>query len=315
MKKINFKEYAWVWPLLGSLVLWIVASLISHGVSFKLLFLNATLASFLALLGLGQMTVIASGDGSIDLSMPYVLTLSAYVSAAVMNGGNAHLIEGIALALAVSLAVGVLNGVMIAFLRIPAIITTLATGYIVYTVLLQISASKVGAYAASPGLQGFVHTQVDGLSAVVVLAVAAGVVLLWLVRSSVFGRRLLAMGQSRPAAKLAGIPVSRMMLMNFLVSALMGALSGLLLGAFDGGAFVNMGNAYLLTSIGAVVIGGTLISGGKASVVGTLGGALLLTLIVTVLELSKIAIGFQDVIEGLLLVVFVILSQGMRAQY
>ena len=149
----------------------------------------------------------------------------------------------------------------------------------------------------------------------VVIALAAGVVLAWILRASVYGRSLVAMGQSRSAAKLAGIPIRRMVLLNFLISALLGSISGLLLGAFDGGAFVNMGNAYLLTSIGAVVIGGTLISGGKSSVVGTLGGALLLTLIVTVLELSKIAIGFQDVIEGLLLVVFVLLSQGMRTQY
>ena len=315
MRRINLRDSAWLWPLLGSLVLWIAACLISHGVSFKLLFLNATLASFLALLGLGQMTVITSGDGSIDLSMPYVLTLSAYVSAAVMNGSNANLLAGIVLALVVSLAVGLLNGLMIALLKIPAIITTLAAGYIVYTVLLQISASKAGAYATSPGLQGFVHAQVDGLSAVVVIALAAGVVLAWILRASVYGRSLVAMGQSRSAAKLAGIPIRRMVLLNFLISALLGSISGLLLGAFDGGAFVNMGNAYLLTSIGAVVIGGTLISGGKSSVVGTLGGALLLTLIVTVLELSKIAIGFQDVIEGLLLVVFVLLSQGMRTQY
>lgn len=315
MRRISLKDSTWIWPLLGSLVLWIVASFISHEVSFKLLFLNATLASFLALLGLGQMTVITSGDGSIDLSMPYVLTLSAYVSAAVMNGSNAHLLTGIVLALVVSLAVGLLNGLMISLLRVPAIITTLATGYIVYTALLQISASKVGAYAASPGLQSFVHTQVDGLSAVVLIALAAGVIMALLIRSSVYGRRLLAMGQNRPAAKLAGIPVNRMVILNFLTSALLGGISGLLLGAFDGGAFVNMGNAYLLTSIGAVVIGGTLISGGKSSVTGTLGGALLLTLIVTVLELSKIAIGFQDVIEGLLLVAFVLLSQGMRAQY
>ncbi len=315
MRNLNLKNSAWIWSLVGSLVLWLVASVISHGVSFKLLFLNATLASFLALLGLGQMVVITSGDGSIDLSMPYVLTLSAYVSAAVMNGRNAHLVEGIVLAVVVSLAVGLLNGVMISLLRIPAIITTLATGYIVYTALLQISSSRYGAYATSPGIQGFVHTQVDGLSIVVVLVIAAGGVVTWVIRSSVYGRRLLAMGQSRPAAKLVGIPINRMVLLNFLISALFGAISGLLLGAFDGGAFINMGNAYLLTSIGAVVVGGTLISGGKSSVIGTLGGALLLTLIVTVLELSNIAIGFRDVIEGLLLVGFILLSQGMRAQY
>lgn len=308
-------EHPWAWPLAGSMLLWVIASVLAGHVSVGLLLANATLASFLALVGLGQMVVIASGGGSIDLSLPYTLTLSAFVAAGIMNGTNSHMVTALLVALLAGLVVGLLNGVLIAMLRIPPIITTLAVGYVVDTAILKMSAVGIGQQGLSPAFVNAFHAQVDGASPVILVALVAGGVLMFLLNRSVYGRYLLAMGQSRRAAPLAGVPVNRLIMVNYLISALLGACAGILLGAFDSGAFINMGTSYLLISIGAVVIGGSLISGGKATVTGTLSGALLLSLLVTVLELSHLGIGFQDVVEGSVVVAIIVISQGSRAPF
>ena len=290
----------WVWPLIAAFLLWIAAGIVKGHVSGALLVSNASIATFLAVIALGQMVVMASGDGSIDISLPYVLTLSAYVSAAVLNATNGGLITGIVAGLAVSMAVGVLNGMLVAVVRIPPIITTLAVGYMVET-FLELSATNLGG-GVSPALVNAVHSHPAGVPVLIMFTVAVALVIWFLLRRTVYGSWLSAMGQSRRAASLVGVPINRMIVVNFMFSALMGGLAGLLLGAFAGGAFITMGTPYLLASIGAVVIGGTLVSGGFASVPGTLAGAFLLTWLTTFVQIVNVPSGEEDIIEGLVVI-------------
>jgi ribose transport system permease protein len=276
----------------------------------QLLLVNCTLASFLVLVALGQMVVITSGDGSFDLSLPYTVTLSAFVSGMVMSGSGRGLVPGIAAGLAASCVVGIANAMLIALLRVPPVIATLATGYIAYSVILQMS----GITQATPsqGLKTFALSQWDGASPVAGVVIIVCVLLLAVLVKTRFGFYLEAMGQGRRAAKLAGVRITRMVFANFVVSALMGGLAGLLLVGFDGGASFTMGNPYLLGPIGAVVIGGTLIGGGRWSVAGTMAGGLFLTLLVTVMELSKLPIGYEDVSEGLVVIGFIVVASVVR---
>lgn len=296
----------WSWTVLASVLLWLAAAVLTQHLSVGLLLTDATLASFLALMGLGQMVVITSGDGSIDISMPYVLTLAAYLSATVMSGSDARIVPAILLALAASVVIGLLNGVLVLAFRIPPIVTTLAMGYLIETLLVLYDSRAQG--LPSPGFEHVVRFQVDNVSFLMVFAVIIALGLALGLTRTVYGKYLHGMGQNRTAAYLAGIPLNRMILTNFMFSALMGGLTGILLGAFDGGAFLTMGTPFLLTSIGAAVLGGTLISGGRSNVGGTLAGALLLTLVVTVLEITKLPIGIQDIVEGLLVIVILLVS-------
>lgn len=305
-----FSTHTWSWPVAASIVLWVTAALITHHVSVTLILTNATLASFLALMGLGQMVVITSGDGSIDISMPYVMTLAAYLSASIMGGSDARIVPAVLLALGASMVVGLLNGLLVVAFRIPPIVTTLAMGYIIETVLIFYDSHAQG--LPSPGLEHLVRYQVHDISFLLIFSIIVALGVLFALSRAVMGKYLHGMGQNRRAAVLAGIPVNRMILTNFIFSAFMGGLAGILLGAFDGGAFLTMGTPYLLTSIGAVVIGGTLISGGRSNVGGTLAGALLLTLVVTVLEITKLPIGIQDIVEGLLVILILLVSDVSR---
>jgi ribose transport system permease protein len=154
--------------------------------------------------------------------------------------------------------------------------------------------------------------QIDGASIVLALGVATGLLIAFVVARTVYGRRLQAMGQSRLAARLANINNDRMIFYNFALSGLIGAFVGILLAAYDGGAFQDMGSTYLLGSVAAVVVGGNPVTGGDISIVATVLGALIMTLLVAVLESSKLGIGYQDILEGLTVIVIVVSSTLVR---
>ncbi len=291
----------WIWSLLGSLILWIGIGIVSSRFNLQTLTINATLATFLAIIGLGQMTAITGGGGGIDLSIPYVVTLSAFLSAGLMRDSNGLFLYGMGITLAVGLLIGLFNGIIIVWVKVPPIVATLATGFIVDSAGL-VYAHGFSSSLPSPILTNFVTGTVAGVPLMIVGAMMVALVLGGVFRKMIYGRSLLAVGQSNKAARYAGVPVTRVILISYAISSVLAALGGSLLGAYTGGAFLNMGNPYLLTSIGAVVIGGTLISGGRSTIIGTLGGALFLTLVVTLMEASKMAIGVQDMVEGVLVI-------------
>jgi len=113
---------------------------------------------------------------------------------------------------------------------------------------------------------------------------------------------LMAVGQNATAAHLAGARVGRTITVAFQVSSVLGALGGALLSAHAGGAFLQMGEPYLLQSVGAVVVGGTLIAGGSATALGTFFGSLFLVLIVTTMQISGWSPGMQDVVQGTMII-------------
>ncbi len=105
-----------------------------------------------------------------------------------------------------------------------------------------------------------------------------------------------------------------MIIYNFALAGLLGAVVGVLLAAYDGGAFQNIGDVYLLGSVAAVVVGGVPVTGGRSSVPATMLGALVMTLLVTVLEVSKLDAGVQDILEGVAVILIVVLAQLGRTR-
>jgi ribose transport system permease protein len=302
----------WIWAVIASLVLWLAACAFTGSFSIKLLLVNATLATFLALAGVAQMTVIASGDGSFDLSLPYVITISALISAGVVEQLKASVVYGIVLAIIIGIIIGCVNGLLTTLLKMPAMVASLSVGYIVYSAILVVGGHPVT--GVSKGLGDFLKIQFGGASMLLVIGIVIGVLMAILLGATVYGRRLHAMGQSRAAANLSGIRVNRMVVYNFALSGLLGSLVGILLAAYNGGAFQNIGDVYLLGSVAAVVVGGVPVTGGRSSVPATMLGALVMTLLITVLEVSKLPAGVQDIVEGVAVIVIVIVAQLGRTR-
>ena len=302
MKKFVSKN-AFVWPLLGSLVLWLAIFAATGKFSVDQLFSSAKLCSFALLLALGQMIVVTSGEGAIDLSQQYILTLTAYISCDMMQY---NVVLGLVVAVAVGALCGLLNGVINIYLKVPAMITTLATGYIIFTMVLVLAPGMKT--LPNAGFVDFINTNLGSLSMLTVICLIVAIALGLLLYKTPYGKQLHAVGQNRTAAKYAGISVNWVVITAFVLGGALCGLSGTLCGAFNGGAFQDMGSTYFLPSIAATFIGGTSAAGGKSNVAGVVLGALMMYLLTTFLNAANLSVGVQRLIQGAVLVLILVAS-------
>ncbi len=302
----------WIWSLLGAVVVWAltVASVEGRGAGATLS-TAAGFATFYVIVGIGQMLVISTGGGNIDLSIPSVMMLSGYLSMGVMHTQGAGLAVGIAVALGVGLCAGLTNVVLIRGFSIPPMIATLAAGFIMQS--MTIAYSRGSTAKPPPLLLEFSLARVGGIPVIALLfLLVAGLVALLLARST-FGRAVLAIGQNARAAYLAGVSIPAVIAAVYVISAVLAAVAGLLLAAYSGGASLNMAEDFLLMSIAVVVLGGTSIAGGQATVAGVWTASLFLYLIVTMLNVLGVGAGLRYVLTGLIIILVLALSKGRQA--
>jgi len=306
------QEYAqanrWVWAALGVVLLWVVLSAVSGRWSLSSLSGIVLSASFLTVVALGQMLVVTTGRGNIDLSVSAVLTQSAFLALVVIKGDDGLIWLGVLVAVVLGAGVGLVNAALVTWLRIPAIIATLASGYILASAALMTNAVNFGPRLAAPGLKALAAGKFGGVPVFAIVTLALVLLVALVLRHSVYGARLSAIGQSRAAARLSGVRVNVVLTVAFVASGVLAALMGLVLGAYVGGAFLEMGQPYLLQSVAAVVLGGTLINGGKGTALGTWFAAILLILMVTIMQILSLPRGTQDLVQGVMVILVLALA-------
>ena len=157
-KKVSryIKENTWIWAAVGAFLLWFIMGISSGRLNLESFLSNAYIASFLAILSFGQMLVVTSGRGAIDLSIPGVLTIIAFVSMSIINGENKNVPLAIFVIVALGALIGVLNGLMVIYLQIPAIIATMAMNYILTTAALLIN-KNFSIFAIAPVPVSYTH--------------------------------------------------------------------------------------------------------------------------------------------------------------
>lgn len=309
MIKTLVQKHSFFWPVLGSLIIWISIAIVSGGFGTEVLFSSAKLATFALLLGLAQMLVVTGGDGAIDLSQIYILTLCAYVSCDLMKKNAA---AGFLAAILVGALCGLANGCINVFLKIPAMITTLATGYIIFTIVLVAAPHMTTLPDAN--FVAFINADLGGISMLTLISVVVAVLLSILLYKTPYGRQLHAVGQNRRASELSGISNRRVIVTTFTLAGAISGFTGVLGGAFIGGAFQDMGSTYFLPSIAATFVGGTVASGGKSSVAGVCCGALMMSFMTTFLNAANLAPGLQKLILGVFLVLILVASVSNAAK-
>ncbi len=279
------------------------------------------------LIALGMTFVIMTGG--IDLSVGGIAALASVVAALTSPHGFFFALFA---AILTGALVGVINGFVVAWMRVPPFITTLATLYIVRGVALRLindaasvnldQKSDFNTLAGTTVGFGFFNPPLPFTVPLLFLAFLIGILVL---RYTRFGRYVLAIGGNPEAARLMGLPVRRT---TFLVYVLSGALSGLvgvLLAINLNGGSATEGSGWELIAIAAVVVGGTLLTGGVGSVFGTLVGTLLLGMIVEILQLENnytldnggglyLNSFWQDVIRGIFLLIVVLLQSRLQQQ-
>ncbi len=298
----SITRQAWVVSITASFLILLVLIPMSSRGPFSVLNSNFYLASFVIIAGLGQMIVVSTGRGAVDLSIPYTITLCVYIATIIQNGLNKNLLASVFASVAVGALVGAINGFTVVVLRIPAMVATLAIGYISQSVVQILSTTK-GHVGASPNIASLSRATVLGIPSFTLIATAICVVVGVLIYRTGYGRRLLGTGQNDIAARLAGLRPEATRWIAFTLSGTLAGIVAILLGGYSGGASLGVGSSFLISSIAAVVLGGTLMSGGSSSVAGIFGGALFLTFIVTLTSTLDMAFGLRSMIEGLVILI------------
>jgi ribose transport system permease protein len=276
-------------------------------------FLNRTslysalvLAAFLGIAAAGQTIVILIGG--IDLSVPALISAANLVSPMLgARGWGFGLV--IAFVVGAGAVVGAVNGYLVRRLSVSPLIVTLATGAIVTGLALAWTKNGFAKGAVPAWVSSFSspigHTFGLAVPPVVVLWAALAIVIGVVLHRSVTGRHVYATGANPRAAELAGVRTLRVWVGAFALSGAAGAAVGLLLTGFVGSATVGIGDPYLFTSLAAVLVGGTSLVGARGDYSRTVLGALILTLITTLLVGHGAGVATQEIIVGGLILLFV----------
>lgn len=307
---MNFAaQKPWIWSYAATLIVWITTILFTGGTSAGGLSQAAlTFAAFSVLVGLGQMFVITLGPGNVDLSVPATMTLAGTLSLKYMDGGEGLVLAGLGIAILIGLAIGVLNYALIKLLRIPPIIATLSMSFIVQSTAIW---SNRGLRIKPPeSLASFTTSELFGVPNIAIVALVIAVAAWLLLEKSIYGRWISAIGQSQFAARMAGIPVDGTRFVTYVLCAVLAAVCGFLFASFSGGAALNMGAEYLLTSIAVVVIGGSAVAGGNSNVPGIWGASLFMFLVVSMLNTYGFGAGVRLILTGLIIIAVILVASG-----
>ena len=262
-----------------------------------------------ALLALGQTMVVIARH--VDLSVGSVVGLSAYLSASLFKDHPGISIPVVFLAgLGIGLACGIANGIMVAVGRVPSLVVTLATLYIIRGIdILIVGGNEVDASSLP---DAFINIPKDTVVGIPVIAIAVAVVIAigaYYLRTYRSGRDLYAIGSNPDAARLAGLPVGRRVLVAFAVSGGIAGVAGVLWASQFPTINSTAGTGYELQVVSAVVVGGVAIFGGSGTATGAALGALLLTTINSALYVLGISSFWDQAIWGFLLLVAIALDQ------
>jgi ribose transport system permease protein len=299
----------WAWSFVAAAAVWLITVFATKGASSLGLSQAAlTFAAFSVIVGIGQMFVITLGPGNIDLAVPATMTLSGTVALKFMEEQNGLVVQGLLIALGIGVAVGVINYALIKALRIPPIIATLAMSFIIQSA--AIATNRGLRIKPPPVLADFTTGFTLGLPNLSLIALVLSVLAWVLLMRTTYGRWIAAIGQSLPAARMAGLPVDGTRAVTYVLCSVLAALCGYLLACFSGGAALNMGSEYLLMSIAVVIIGGTAVAGGDSNVPGIWGASIFMFLVVSMFNTYGFQAGTRLVATGLIIIGIILLASG-----
>jgi ribose transport system permease protein len=298
--------------LVLALLALVVVGAITAGENFTT-FSNALVilrqASIIGVISIGMTLVIIAGG--IDLSVGSVMGLASIVAtlAAIQDlADQTHWIVMIVIALLVGLGAGLINGVVIAYGNVVAFMATLAM-LVAARGLAEILAERRTLIVGDRGFISFMNSDIIGVDILIwIFAIVAA--LGWvLLNRTTFGRRTVAIGGNREAARLAGINVKRHTMWLYAIAGLSAGIAGvMILGRTTAGSSTH-GQLYELDAIAAVVVGGTLLIGGRGTITGTVFGVLIFATLTNVFVQNNLSSSVQAVAKGVIIVIAVLLQQ------
>ncbi len=267
------------------------------------------LAAILGITALGQTFVILTGG--MDLSIPWMLTVSAFLVGGITQGNDEKLLIAIPIVLIVGGIMGLFNGIGVAYIGIAPVIMTMASNIIFQGMLVGITGGAPGA-APPEMLQNFSMSSTMGLSGIFVFWILLSVIALWVLHKTAYGRKLYAVGNNPTAARFSGVHDKRITLSAYCICGVMAALAGVLYAGRLGQMYLGMGDEYQMESISAVAIGGIALVGGSGSYAGTIAGVFILVVLNGLLSAINIPMSMQKIIYGVVLFLAVLISSKRK---
>ena len=265
-------------------------------------------AAFLGVLATGQ--TLALLIGGIDLSQAGMVTLVNIVSTSIMLGADANIAEAVLISLSVAALIGLVNGLVVVVLKVTPLIATLAMNSILFGAALVYTGGAPHGEAA-PSFEWIGAGNVFSVPVSMIFWLVIALAVAWVTRKTVYGRWLYATGANATAARLMGVPVPLVTISAYVASALLAGIGGLLFTAYIGAPSLGIGNQFLLTSIAAVVVGGTALTGGIGSVVATIGGTIFITELNSFTNVIRVTTGTQMVLQGAIIALSVVLYRSI----
>lgn len=262
-------------------------------------------SALIGIVAVGQTLVVITGG--IDLSVAWMMTIGAYMVSNLVHSSNANLVWGFPLMLVVTFGLGAINGFCISCLRVPAIVMTLGMNIILQGALVAVTQGSPG-QSAPEFLTIVGQKNILGIPYLVIIWVVLTIVITLMLFKMKFGRKLFAIGNNSTVAKYSGIRVNNTVILAYAISGMTAGLAGALLAGKIGSCYLAMGDTYQFQSIAAVAIGGTSMLGGKGNYLGTVAGALTITIILGILVALNLPFGVQRMAYGLIVLVSVIIS-------
>ena len=289
------------------IALLLVGSLYSRNfLSLEYLLQQLKVASFLGVIATGTMIVILLGQ--IDLSIPWLVAVGGMMSTAATAWGPLGEWLAIPFGIACGVALGLVNGFGVAYLRIPSMIVTLAVNAVAQGLMVVHTggfspqdASSVAMRTLATGSLAF------GLPNALIVWAVVGACAVFLLNRTTFGRAVYAIGNRERAAYLSGVDTQRVVLLAFALAGGLSAFGGVLLAGYASKAAQGMGDAYLLPAIASVVLGGASIMGGRGRYLGTVAGVILITLLQSILSVVQMPDAGRQIIYGVVIVAMLLL--------
>lgn len=265
----------------------------------------ASIIAFTTVLGFvaaGQTLVIISGSDGIDLSVGATMSFTSILAAEIIRAETVNVPLALVACLAAGAVIGLINGFGVVKLGLPALVMTLTIGNIVTRIQLVMTNGTPYGTSSDAFTKTFTYRIFGFLPSIVFYGLLVFGIMFYILNLSKYGKRLYLVGNNKFAANLTGINASRTRIMAYVLAGTLSALAGFFACGYYHHVNCSMFDSYTMTSVSAVVIGGTMLAGGKGSYHGSIVGALLLTVLSNFLIVVKTSQAIRDIVMGLVLI-------------
>ncbi len=289
-----------------AVLLFVIGHFVSPGFSSFSNIMNVlNISALLGFIALAQMVVVLSGGEGIDLSVGAMASLSAVMSSQIINGMNGNLAQAAITVVIAGFLIGSVSGIGISYFKVPPLVMTLAMASVIQGISLVYTNGQPKGMASS-ALKALGTDRTLGIPNLVLLWIVLAIIVgIFLLRTK-WGNVLYGLGTNRLTTELSGVNTRVVLTVVYGASGAIAAIGGMLLLSYTGTSYLDIGSAYMLPTIIAVVIGGISLAGGQGSYSGTVAGAILLTALSSILITLHIGEGGRQIVYGVVLLLLLI---------